>query len=248
MHDRFLAGLTVLTLLAALVTSGCASSTTSPEASQPRHTQTSKDDYVLVILKRGPAVGILSDAERQTIQAEHLANIGRLAEAGRIVVAGPFGRENHDPTQRGIFIFDVPTLEEAEALTRTDPAVIAGVLTMELSRISTSADLRGALAAELAEQQAARDAGRERPMEETIRAYVLVRSDDGAKTERIIAETVPADRVVVTARVDDGRGFFIIDSTSVAEVRGWLEEQREAIGPITIDEWYASALLVRARG
>lgn len=247
MHDRLLAGVTILILLAAFLASGCASPASPPEASQARDAETTKDDYVLVVLNRGPAVASLSDAERQTIQAEHLANIGRLAEAGNIVVAGPFGRENHDPTQRGIFIFDVATLEEAEALTRTDPAVIGGVLTMELSRMTTDADLRGALAAELAEQQAARDAGRERPMSETIRAYVLVRADDGAKADRVIAEAVPSDRIVVTARLDDGGTFSIIDSTSVAEVRGWLDGRQDAIGSMTIDEWYAGALLVRAK-
>jgi hypothetical protein len=33
---------------------------------------------------------------------------------------------------RGIYIFDVATVAEAEALTRTDPAIQAGQLVMEL--------------------------------------------------------------------------------------------------------------------
>ena len=44
-------------------------------------------------------------------------------------MAGPFGG---DGELRGIYVFNVPTIEEAEALTNTDPAVIAGSLIMEL--------------------------------------------------------------------------------------------------------------------
>lgn len=80
--------------------------------------------YVLVILKTGPATG-LSDEERTRLFEGHMANIGRLAEEGRLVVAGPLGpNEQH---YRGIFIFTVSTVEEAAALVATDPAVAAGV-------------------------------------------------------------------------------------------------------------------------
>jgi uncharacterized protein YciI len=44
-------------------------------------------------------------------------------------VAGPF-LDGGDI--RGIYIFDVKTVEEAQALTETDPAIKAGRLTMEL--------------------------------------------------------------------------------------------------------------------
>ena len=60
-----------------------------------------------------------------------MANINRLSEAGKLVLAGPFidGGE-----RRGVFIFKVETLEEAQALTETDPAVKAGRLKIELHR------------------------------------------------------------------------------------------------------------------
>ncbi len=41
----------------------------------------------------------------------------------------------------GIFIFDVTTVEEAKTLTETDPAIQAGVLTMELRPFYCSAAL-----------------------------------------------------------------------------------------------------------
>jgi uncharacterized protein YciI len=84
--------------------------------------------YVMALLKRGPAK--LEDAEhRRQVQVGHMKNISRLAEEGKLIVAGPF---SGDGELRGIYIFDVQTLEEAEALTRTDPAIQAGTLVMEL--------------------------------------------------------------------------------------------------------------------
>lgn len=84
--------------------------------------------YVLAFLKRGPNRA-RSPEEAQALQRAHLDNIGKMAEAGKLILAGPF---LDDGDVRGIYIFDVETVEEAEALTKTDPAIQAGSLTMEL--------------------------------------------------------------------------------------------------------------------
>lgn len=65
----------------------------------------------------------------EEIQKGHMANINRLAEMKKLIAAGPFG---DDGRLRGIFVFRVGSLEEARALTATDPAVQAGRLAMEL--------------------------------------------------------------------------------------------------------------------
>ena len=65
----------------------------------------------------------------EEIQKGHMANINRLAEMKKLIAAGPFG---DDGRLRGIFVFRVSSLEEARALTATDPAVQAGRLAMEL--------------------------------------------------------------------------------------------------------------------
>jgi uncharacterized protein len=84
--------------------------------------------YVMALLKAGPNRDRPSE-EAQRLQAAHRANINRLAAEGKLVLAGPFA---DDGVLRGIYIFDVPTVAEAEALTRTDPAIQAGQLVMEL--------------------------------------------------------------------------------------------------------------------
>jgi uncharacterized protein YciI len=84
--------------------------------------------YVMCFLKTGPNKSLSADSSKK-IQAAHLQNIKKLADEGKLVVAGPFMDETE---LEGIFIFNVPTIEEAQALTNTDPAVKAGLLIMEL--------------------------------------------------------------------------------------------------------------------
>jgi len=84
--------------------------------------------YVMAFLKAGPNRN-QDSATAVRMQAAHLAHIRRMAEAGKLVIAGPFLDENDI---RGIYIFNVESIEEAKALTSADPAVKAGRLVMEL--------------------------------------------------------------------------------------------------------------------
>jgi uncharacterized protein len=87
--------------------------------------------YVLCILKTGPKDGEVQGDARKEIFAGHFANIGRLADEGKLAVAGPFGK--NDKAYRGLYIFNVSTVEEAEKLVTLDPAVKAGVFVPELT-------------------------------------------------------------------------------------------------------------------
>jgi len=86
--------------------------------------------YILVLLKTGSN----QSTDRAFIGERfrgHLENINRLVDEGKLVVAGPLGK--NDRTYRGIFILNnVSSLEEAKALLQTDPAVEAGLLNYEL--------------------------------------------------------------------------------------------------------------------
>ncbi len=84
--------------------------------------------YVMAFLKKGPNRSLDSLAAAD-LQTAHLKNIFAMADAGKLIVAGPFA---DDGEIRGIYIFDVPTVEEARQLTATDPAIQAGSLEMEL--------------------------------------------------------------------------------------------------------------------
>jgi len=84
--------------------------------------------YVFAYLKKGPNKSLTKE-EAIELQKAHLENIGKMAAAGKLVLAGPFLDEGD---VRGIYIFNVATIEEAKALTETDPAIKVGSLVMEL--------------------------------------------------------------------------------------------------------------------
>ena len=87
--------------------------------------------YVLCILKTGPKDAEIQGEARKEVFAGHFANIGRLGDEGKLAVAGPFGK--NDRSYRGLYIFNVATVEEAEKLVMLDPAVKAGVFVYELT-------------------------------------------------------------------------------------------------------------------
>ncbi|MBX3243062.1 MAG: hypothetical protein KF685_01180 [Acidobacteria bacterium] len=94
-------------------------------------------NYVFVLLKTGPKTE--DDAKkRNEIFAGHFANMNRLAEEGKLVLAGPFdGVEGW----RGMFIFNVESIEEAKKLTETDPVLKSGLMIAEYHKYYGSAAL-----------------------------------------------------------------------------------------------------------
>jgi uncharacterized protein len=84
--------------------------------------------YVMAFLKAGPNRSHEPEVAA-TLQRGHMDHMRRMADDGKLIMAGPFLDRGE---LRGIFIFAVETLEEAEALTAADPAVQAGRLVMEL--------------------------------------------------------------------------------------------------------------------
>lgn len=83
--------------------------------------------YIFVTIKRGKVK--FEEKERATLLKGHMDFIGRLAKDGKLVLAGPFG---DDQDVRGIYIFDVKTVEEARKLVDTDPSIKAGLFEVEL--------------------------------------------------------------------------------------------------------------------
>jgi uncharacterized protein YciI len=93
--------------------------------------------YIIAFLKAGPNRNQDSTTAAD-LQKKHLANISRMAENGELVIAGPF-IDNGE--LKGIYIFNVESVEKAKELTDTDPAIKAGRLIMELHPWYSSAAL-----------------------------------------------------------------------------------------------------------
>ncbi len=114
-----------LLLAAALLVAG-------PLAAQPAAAPQLPPDmtvYYFCLLTRGPQAAAIPKEQAAELQRGHMDNIRRLADAGKLLVAGPFmdGGE-----WRGIFILKCASLDEAKALVATDPAVAAGRLAAEV--------------------------------------------------------------------------------------------------------------------
>ena len=85
--------------------------------------------YIFVILKTGSAK--LDDKQKVgTLFRGHLENINRLVEQKKLIVAGPFGKNERG--YRGLFIFDSKDKAEVEAMLSTDPAIKEKLLEAEL--------------------------------------------------------------------------------------------------------------------
>jgi uncharacterized protein YciI len=87
--------------------------------------------YFLVLLRKGPIWSPEVTPESAMTQEAHLAHIRRMAEQGKLLLAGPFIESPVDDL-RGLFLLAADSLEEAQALTRADPAVQAGRLIMDV--------------------------------------------------------------------------------------------------------------------
>ena len=84
--------------------------------------------YWFVMLTKG-SNRTQDSATAANIQRQHLSNINRLYNEGKIKVAGPFGDNGN---WSGIFIFDCETREEVEKLLTTDPAISSGRLAYDI--------------------------------------------------------------------------------------------------------------------
>lgn len=128
----------ILTCIFVSVTLFTFSQTKKQETKKPKYNEAlakklGADDYgmrkyVIAFLKAGPNRD-QDSATAAKLQAAHMANIVKMADAGQLAVAGPFLDKGE---VRGIYIFNVESVEKAKELTETDPAIQAGRLVMEL--------------------------------------------------------------------------------------------------------------------
>lgn len=86
--------------------------------------------YFLALLKTGTNVTADKELINKSFRG-HLDNINRLVDEGKLIVAGPLGK--NDNNYRGIFILnDIKTTDEAKEILQTDPAIKNGLLDFEI--------------------------------------------------------------------------------------------------------------------
>ncbi len=95
--------------------------------------------YVLVILKTGPN-RVPDGPERDAMFRDHFANMQRLSDEGKLVLAGPLDGVDG---WRGLFVFAVADIQEARRLAATDPVLVNGEMVAQYHAYYGSAALVG---------------------------------------------------------------------------------------------------------
>lgn len=93
--------------------------------------------YVMCFLKTG-SLKVEDAAKRSELMKGHFGMISRLANEGKLILAGPF---TDGGEFRGIYLFDVKTIEEAKKLTETDPSIKEGYFKVDFIKWYGSAAL-----------------------------------------------------------------------------------------------------------
>ncbi|MDF2447605.1 MAG: YCII-related protein [Bacteroidota bacterium] len=86
-------------------------------------------NYVFVLLKTGSNTSTDKTAKDKAFEG-HMKNIQKMADNGKLAVAGPFSKGGNN---RGIFILNVSSFEEAKKLLEGDPAVKENYLETEMT-------------------------------------------------------------------------------------------------------------------
>jgi uncharacterized protein YciI len=94
------------------------------------------DEHTVVLLVRSPDAPDLSEEALDALQVEHLTYLRGLKRRGLLIANGPLS-EQTDVRLRGMSVYAVG-LEEALALARADPMVLAGRLVIEGGRWMTA--------------------------------------------------------------------------------------------------------------
>lgn len=203
--------------------------------------------YVFTFLVSGPQPE--ANAERAfELQAAHLANIRRLADERKLLIAGPFGEPRPDARRRGIFVFDVASVDEALELCATDPAIAAGALAVEAAPWRCAAPLRDLPERYEAHDRARRAADPNAPPFEG-RGYVLVLSPDADLAGRALAPLLESGAVLFHGRFEGdraGQALFCLDALDLARAKELLAEAKAWTGielECELLPWWASSVL-----
>lgn len=204
-------------------------------------------DMMLVYLKTGPNSASQTKEENAEHFKGHMANMKRLADAGVLLIGGPFNAPR-DKAWRGIFVLDTSSVQLAKLQAETDPAIKAGVFTAEYQPIKATIALRHSGDLEKAMLARAKDAPPPDPTKPppSIRAYVMVTADDAASAKAALDRSGLSDKIVWCAAfsgVGDRGAVVVLDAQSVDGVKAALEKSGAGTKGLGLDGWWSTASL-----
>ncbi|TAJ24186.1 MAG: hypothetical protein EPO68_01875 [Planctomycetota bacterium] len=225
----------IVVALSLLVGFGCATPRTARDSG----------NYTLVFLKTGPEDARVTGDDRTKVFDGHMANIQRLANERKLLVAGPFGKQRDNPSRRGLFVLDTADRAEAEQWASTDPAVKRGVFVLEYHDFATDAPLRAALERVLASQAAAVEAGQAPDPKQTMRGYVLLTAEHGTVALPELRVLSGHGHAFAPGALESIRAVAWLDAKDAADARLRYAEVLARIGKYELDDWFGSVELAR---
>lgn len=208
-------------------------------------------EYRIVFIRTGPAKDIPAEEQQEAFQG-HFTNMTRMAEAGDLLIAGPFMDPRPDPMHRGLWIFDTDSDEEALELAATDPPGKLGIFVFEAVPLHSD-DPLGECARLEKEAEAERLADPDVPDEWVGRAYriAMIAADEDDAPERV-------DGVVILANLRGVDGnpetkgadhhFVLLDATDDDGARKILEKAGCDAESWTLHGWYSTPTLTQLPG
>jgi uncharacterized protein YciI len=240
-------------LLALLALGGIACRTTAEPrraTAEPRRATAEPPamrSYVLAFLVTRPEKSSKTREDPTKIQEAHMANVRRLADEGKLLLAGPFGNPTPDPRLRGAFVFDTDDVETARAWANSDPAVQAGVLAMELAAFRSPSPLRRAVELDKAENAAFEKSGKPVEFSEHFRNYVMVLAREPDRAKVALTELRKQGKVLVEGELDGsprGKYLAVLDAENVKDAAMMIGEASIVLRDHDLAQWGAMKSLV----
>lgn len=204
-------------------------------------------DWSWVWILTGPQDAHVQGEARQAAFTGHFANMGRLAEEGALLLAGPFAEPRAQADHRGIFVLATEDAAEAQALAGTDPAAQAGVFVFDVESFHTSDRLD--LVAGMHERAVAASGEPNPAPGFHARPYVLVSGRPARAAERALAPSTAS--VLFAGRLGAGggaRALYCLDAQNAEEARALLDALPASGVEWVVMPWFATAELVNLRG
>ena len=224
----------------ALLASGCSA---GPAPADDRA------DFVFTFIRTGPTPAADLGRERSNeLFAGHFANMTTMAEAGQLLLAGPFGKPPVTPDFRGIFVFDSTDLATGHGWAETDPPSQAGLFRLESYRWHADAGVREVPARDQAMLAALSEEERANPGA-TARSYVLCLAADAAAIEPRLAPFRAAGELGLFGVLGEGtdgapdrtgQALFILVADTPEAARTRAAELGAELDGVEIHPWFAS--------
>lgn len=224
----------LLAFLLALLPACAASPDRGPDTERPP-----VRDYVFVFITTGPLRTPTPEQSQEAMRG-HFANMQRLADEGKLLIAGPYIEPRPTPDHRGIFVMDETEVAAGLELANTDPAAEMGVFVMTAHRFTTDRPLTDLPRLEK-EDEARRLADPDVPDEWQGRRYVLATA---AYSEGLLEAAGEAAGVLIAGRLHgagtEGGDLVLVwvDAEGVEAAEGMLPE-----GDWGVWGWYGSGMV-----